>query len=225
MSFTLNKVVPWGRSFDEYVLMFSLFENDLAKSILGCGDGPASFNAELTQRGGKVTSIDPIYQFSANEIQSRIKETYEEIIDQTRKNLNEFKWDKIKNIEELGRIRMEAMSKFLGDYQEDRSRYLAIELPSLPFANEEFELALCSHFLFLYSEQMSLEFHIQSLTELCRVATEVRIFPLLELGAIQSRYLDKVIENLEQSGFKIDIIKVDYEFQKGGNEMLCITRS
>lgn len=225
MSFTLNKVVPWGRSFDEYLSMFSLSETDLGNSILGCGDGPAGFNAELTQKGGNVTSIDPIYQFSANEIRSRIRETYDEIIDQTRKNIDEFRWDKIKSIEELGRIRMEAMSRFIADYQEDRSRYLALELPDLPFHKKEFKLALSSHFLFLYSEQYSLEFHIQSITELCRVATEVRIFPLLELGAIKSRHLDQVIENLNQSGFKADIKKVDYEFQKGGNEMLCIRQT
>ena len=52
MSFTLEKIVPWGRSFDEYISMFSLSANDLKKKILGCGDGPASFNAELTKIGG-----------------------------------------------------------------------------------------------------------------------------------------------------------------------------
>ncbi len=100
-----------------------------------------------------------------------------------------------------------------------------MELPDLPFEKKEFKLALCSHFLFLYSEQYSLVFHIQSITELSRVAKEVRIFPLLELGGIQSRHLDQVIENLNHSGFKADIKKVDYEFQKGGNEMLCIRQT
>lgn len=35
MSFTLEKVVPWGRSFDEYAAMFSLSNADLDKRILG----------------------------------------------------------------------------------------------------------------------------------------------------------------------------------------------
>ena len=51
--FSLEKVVPWGRSFAEYIRMFSLTEEDLEKRILGCGDGPASFNAELTKKGGQ----------------------------------------------------------------------------------------------------------------------------------------------------------------------------
>ena len=45
--FTLDKVVPWGRSFDEYQRMFALTENDLGLKIVGCGDGPANFNAEV----------------------------------------------------------------------------------------------------------------------------------------------------------------------------------
>jgi hypothetical protein len=75
VTFTLTDVVPWGRSFDEYVAMFHLADADLARSILGCGDGPASFNAELTRRGGRVVSADPIYRFSADQIRSRIDAT------------------------------------------------------------------------------------------------------------------------------------------------------
>ena len=61
--FTLSSVVPWGRSFDEYVRMFALAESDLESRILGCGDGPASFNVEATRRGATVVSCDPLYQF------------------------------------------------------------------------------------------------------------------------------------------------------------------
>ena len=62
MGFSLDKVVPWGRSFEEYVKMFNLSDDDLKRRILGCGDGPASFNASLTERGGNVVYIDPIYK-------------------------------------------------------------------------------------------------------------------------------------------------------------------
>jgi hypothetical protein len=46
MAFTLDQVVPWGRSFDEYRRMFALSDDDLGLRILGCADGPASFNGE-----------------------------------------------------------------------------------------------------------------------------------------------------------------------------------
>jgi hypothetical protein len=53
MSSTLNDVVPWGKSFDEYVAMFVLSDADLQRQILGCGDGPASFNTLLSKQGEK----------------------------------------------------------------------------------------------------------------------------------------------------------------------------
>ena len=63
MSFTLESVVPWGRSFDEYIAMFSLSDSELQGRILGCGDGPAAFNALLSRRGGRVLSVDPLTAF------------------------------------------------------------------------------------------------------------------------------------------------------------------
>ena len=71
-----SEVIPWGRSFDEYRLMFGLSESDLAGRILGCGDGPASFNSEATAEGFSVTSCDPIYAFSAEEISRRRKRRF-----------------------------------------------------------------------------------------------------------------------------------------------------
>ena len=99
------------------------------------------------------------------------------------------------------------------------------DLPSLPFDDKEFTLAICSHFLFLYSEQLSEEFHIQSIQELCRVSNEVRIFPLLELGAIKSRHLEPVIVRIQEQGYNSEITPAPYEFQKGGNEMLTVNLS
>ena len=107
--FTLDEIVPWGRSFDEYRHMFSLTEADLGRRIIGCGDGPASFNAEATRRGGHVISCDPLYQFDSAAIQQRITAAYDEIVDQTRQNADEFVWDAISTVDELGRIRMRAM--------------------------------------------------------------------------------------------------------------------
>ena len=92
MAFTLETVVPWGRSFDEYRRMFSLADADLQKRILGCADGPASFNVELTETGGTVISADPLYRCSADEIRQRIEDTSQELIEQTRNNMEEFVW-------------------------------------------------------------------------------------------------------------------------------------
>jgi len=78
----LDEVVPWGRTLEEYQLMFDLSEADLNTKILGCGDGPASFNAEMTIKGYSVISIDPIYQFAPTEIKQQVQNTYATIIAQ-----------------------------------------------------------------------------------------------------------------------------------------------
>ena len=41
MSFHYKDIVPWGRSFDEYLDMFNLSEDDLARDIVDVGGGPA----------------------------------------------------------------------------------------------------------------------------------------------------------------------------------------
>lgn len=226
MGFTLESVVPWGRSFDEYVAMFALSETDLQKRILGCGDGPASFNASLSRQGGPgwVLSVDPLYRFSAEEIGMRISETYEEVMAQTRRNAHEFVWSTITSMDELGRIRMAAMAEFLSDYPQglEQGRYVEGELPHLPFPDAEFDLALCSHLLFLYSGQLSEEFHLAAIRELVRVAGEVRIFPLLELGSQPSRHYQAVTSSLSAMGYNVTVVSVPYEFQRGGCQMLRI---
>jgi hypothetical protein len=222
--FTLDQIVPWGRSFDEYCSMFALSSDDLALRILGCGDGPASFNAEATRRGMVVTSCDPIYHWEAVHIRERIVATYDQIIDQTRRNSDEFVWSSIRSVDELGQVRMAAMEAFLSDYGQGRAdgRYVEAELPKLPFADGAFDLALCSHLLFLYSVQLGEEFHRDSLRELCRVAREVRVFPLLALGGERSPYIGRSVTDLRESGHDVSIERVPYEFQRGGNEMVRI---
>jgi hypothetical protein len=227
VAFSLDNVVPWGRSFPEYVNMFALSEGDCQKRIIGVGDGPASFNAVLSNRGGTVVSVDPLYRFSAEDIRQRIGETFGTVMEQTRQNTAEFIWGHIHSVEELGRLRMSAMEEFLSDFSRGREegRYREAGLPRLPFATGEFDLALCSHFLFLYSELLSLEFHVESVKELCRVAPEARIFPLLELGSRPSRHLDPVTKHLKNDGLHVEIESVPYEFQKGGNRMLRVMAS
>lgn len=219
----LQNVVPWGRSLIEYQQMFSLSETDLQKRILGCGDGPSSFNAEVTELGGHVISIDPIYQFSGEQIHSRIEHVYPQIMDQVSKNRGDYAWNAISNPEELGRVRMNAMKTFLNDYKNHQasSRYINGSLPMLPFVDAEFNLALCSHYLFLYSGHVSQEQHILSVKELCRVAKEVRIYPLLSIeNNVESPHIEPVVNALEVACINVTLEPVDYEFQKGATKML-----
>ena len=224
MGFSLEKVVPWGRSYDEYLTMFDLTRRDLALRILGCGDGPAAFNSVLTKRGGNVVSVDPIYVFDAAQIRGRVAETYETVMTQMYANERDYVWGAIPSVEHLGNMRMAAMEAFLADFDAGKQerRYISGELPSLPFETGQFDIALSSHFLFLYSAHLSAEFHLEALREMLRVAHEVRVFPLLALDGTLSPHLAYVKAHLANHGFEVGIKRVAYEFQRGGNEMLVI---
>lgn len=226
----LEEIVPWGRTLAEYQSMFRLSARDLHAKILGCGDGPASFNAEMVELGHSVVSIDPIYQFSSEQIEQRVRQVYEPIISQLKQNPDRYCWTTFQDADTLGQARLKAMETFLADYLADydggkvSGRYLDRSLPNLDFADDQFDLCLCSHLLFLYSEQLSLEFHLASIHELLRVASEVRIFPLLTLNCKPSQYLELVLEDLSSHGYNVQVRSVDYEFQKGANQMLRICR-
>lgn len=223
MAFELKDTVPWGRTLEEYRNMFNLTDSELNQRIISFGDGPASFNSEMTVLYKSVLSIDPIYQFSKKELNNRINETKDIVMKQIRKNQNNFIWSSISNPEELEKIRMDTMSNFIADFENGKkeNRYKAHELPNtLNYDNKSFDLGLSSHFLILYSK-LGLEFHIKSISEMLRVCKEIRIFPLLNLNAEEPEILDKVCKHFKQN-FEINIIPVNYEFQKGGNKMLVI---
>ena len=226
MPFSIDRVVPWGRILAEYQAMFSLSELDLKGRIVGCGDGPASFNAEMTALGHAVISADPLYGLSSATIRQRGEATFDVVMEQVRQNEDDFNWTHVPSIPALGRRRMEAMHRFLADYPQGKAegRYVDASLPNLPFPDREFDLALSSHFLFLYSQVFDLAFHIKAIQEMLRIAPEARIFPLLQNGGLPSPHVQGVVSFFESQGLQVAIESVDYEFQKGGNQMLRLRR-
>ena len=226
MQYKLQSIVPWGRTLGEYQAMFLLSEEDLQQKILGCGDGPASFNLEARALGAEVTSIDPSYIFSRDELKQRIDEVADEVISQVAKNQEGFVWKNIRDIDDLYATRMGAMRQFLVDYEEGKERgyYQLQSLPKLSFSDKSFDLALSSHFLFLYSDHLDYAFHKEAILEMLRVAGEVRIFPLLTLTNERSPYVEKIVLELESLGYDAQILKTDYEFQKGADEMLRVVK-
>ncbi len=223
----LDRVVPWGRSFAEYLSMFNLTESELGRNLLGCGDGPASFNKELTTIGGNVVSVDPVYEFTAAQIRSRIESVYPRIMAEMEKSREKYVWKRLRDVKHLGEVRMRAMKAFLADYESGfrEGRYVKASLPDLPFTGRQFDLALCSHLLFLYSDQIDVKNHIAGMKELCRVAGEVRVYPLVALGGGLSPHVEPVTEALEEAGISVSLEHVEYEFQKGATKMLVARNS
>jgi hypothetical protein len=86
-------------------------------------------------------------------------------------------------------------------------------------------LALCSHLLFTYSHLLTEDDYVAAICEMCRVAREARIFPILDMfDGGRSPHLEGVIRRLSDAGFAAELVGVPYEFQRGGNEMLRVAR-
>lgn len=223
----LQQVVPFGRSLDEYTKLFNLSETDLKKRILSVADGPASFNAEATRQGASVLSIDPIYQFSAAEIQQRFDAVVDDIIEQVRNTPNDWVWSYHASPDALKASRVQSIQTFLADFEQGKAegRYRVGELPNIDVAPGQFDLVLCSHFLFLYSDHVDYDLHRDAVFALLKVSPEVRIFPLLTLMLERSPYLDPLMQELMEAGYDVSIQQTAYEFQKGGNEMLVVRSS
>lgn len=222
----LDDIVPWGRSYTEYRAMFALTDEDLRGRVIGVGDGQAGFNAEAHGRGQDVTSVDPIYAFTAEEIRGRIHKVRPQIEAGLRGNPTRYVWEHFPDIESLIAHRLDAMERFLEDYPGPglSPRYRAAGLPRLPYEDDTFDLALVSHLLFTYSDHLGAEGHIEGVQELLRVSREVRIFPLLTLAGDPSPHLGAVMAHARAAGWNADVQSVDYTFQVGGNRMLRLRR-
>jgi len=217
--------IPLGHCLDEYIRMFSLEQSDRELAILDCAGGAASFNAEMTLEGKNVISCDPDYQFTAEEIRAHLPKYHKFIKDfeATRPN---YLWNIFESPSQLAEVRWNATQKFLEDFPSglQQGRYVTAKLPALPFDKGQFDLALCSHFLFT-DPHLPEEFHLEAITQMCRVAKEVRVFPLLpSFGGEESEHLNPIVTELRNRSFHVEIPEVCYEFQIGGNEMLRVSQ-
>lgn len=225
MAFHLNTIVPWGRNLAEYRRMFALSDEDMQKNLAGFGDGPASFNSEATEQGHHVTSFDPIYQFSTEELRERINATRATVMQQMRENMDNYVWTNIKTLDELEDTRMSAMRRFLADYERGRRerRYICHALPDrLPCEDGAFDIGLSSHFLLMYT-MLGYDFHIRAMAEMLRACREIRVFPIVDLDANRTELAADVIAHFRAS-WDVEIRRTGYEFQKGENQLLIIRR-
>ncbi len=217
-------ILLWGHSLADFTEMFNLTEKDLQGKVLDFYGGPDSFNAEFTAKGGKVVSCDSIFKLSREDIEKRVETVFDEMLKIVKHNQDRFIWDKFKSPDELAEARHKNIELFLKDYEQGKAdeRYIACEYDHMPFKDGEFDLALCSHYLFANCPEQTIEFHISAITELCIVARELRIFPLLNsLGEIPD-FVGPLLQELNEMEYGVEIKAVPYEFQKKGNAMLRI---
>jgi len=220
----LDRVVLLGRTYDEYIRSFALqMEQWRGKKVLDVASGVGSFRAEASALGYDVTAADRIYDISPEELAARCATDLDHIIDSVR-DLNVYRWDNFYGTpERLRGLRERAYKTFLQDYGRHGDRYVKINLPRLPFRDGDFDLTLVSYLLFVYEDQLSYEFHKESIREIMRVTRgEARIYPTVTFEAEPSKYLAKLGEDLLE--FSVKVINTDFEFLRNSNNFLQISR-
>jgi SAM-dependent methyltransferase len=202
--------------------MFDLSE--LPDSILDCCAGGSSFTAEAAARGVDAVAVDQAYELATPDLVDTVRRSLPagaQIVDQ---HAASFVWHWYGDPGRKDDLRIEAADRFLQDVMMAPERYVAGNLPELPFEDGRFDLVLCSHLLFTWADIYDRDWHLAALKELVRVSrSEVRIFPLVQQGAGEEvPYLAELLEDLRP--VRSEIRKVPYEFQVGADQMLVLSR-
>ncbi|MBT2698659.1 SAM-dependent methyltransferase [Bacillus sp. ISL-40] len=222
----LERIIFIGRTFEEYLDLFSLSKEELeGKKILDCPAGACSFTAVSNKSGLDVTACDIAYYHSIEDLKNKGLQDIEHAMEHMQKAQGNYIWDYFKDIEGLKKHRLSALKDCAKDMRESSERYVPVTLPSLPFEDAEFDILLSAHFLFMYADRLDYQFHIKTLNEFLRVTKEeIRIFPLVDLEGKRYEHLDKLISYLVGNGCRVEEVKVPYEFQVNANSMLKIKK-
>ncbi|MFY0761987.1 SAM-dependent methyltransferase [Metabacillus dongyingensis] len=222
----LERIVFIGRTFEEYLDMFSLSAESLkGKKILDCPAGACSFTAVGSKHGLDVKAADIAYYHSEEDLYNKGLQDIEHAMELMDKAKSNYIWDYFKDINDLRKYRLNALNDCAKDIRKSSERYVPVTLPSLPFKDAEFDILLSAHFLFMYADRLDYQFHITTLNELLRVTQEeIRIFPLVDLEGKRYVHLDKLISYLADNGCLVEEVKVPYEFQANANSMLIIKK-
>lgn len=216
-------ISTWIYNLKDYRQIFDIKDSELDLKILDYPGGIASFNAEMHQLGFDVVSTDVLYQKNESEMRAFAENFYVQqtgLLNVLKERLQQSDPEYINAIVEKWQLSKDI---FLNDYATGKSelRYREIKGLNLDFEDHEFELALCSDFMF-HSESVHTASPEQHLQELCRVAEEVRIFPLLDEHGNISENLGPVMLKMQADNYGIEIREVPYTKIKGGNAMLRV---
>lgn len=223
----LERIIFIGRTYEEYLSMFSLSLQELkGRKILDCPAGACSFTAWGNQAGFDVTACDIAYNHRIEDLLYKGKKDIIHTMEGMEAAKDNYIWDFFRDIEGLRKHRLSALEDCTADMSKHHSRYVPVTLPVLPFEDEEFDFLLSAHFLFMYADRLDYQFHIETLLEMLRVTKdEIRIFPLIDLEGKRYEHLDKIIDELTGFGCSVKVEPVLYEFMINGNSMLKIRKS
>ena len=215
-----------SRAYDEYVAFFDLSADEMrGKRVLDCSAGASSFVARLSRQGIDSVAVDPAYGMPRDRLAEVAAAGLRDGNAIAANHPGRFSWRWYGSVEAREKMRSRALAEFVLDLAEHPDRYVVASLPSLPFDDAAFDLAVCSHLLFTWADQLGYDWHLAALRELLRVATEVRVFPTVLQGAGDPvPFWDQLMDQLRAGGVVLEIRRVDYEFQVAARDVLVLTR-
>jgi SAM-dependent methyltransferase len=209
----------------EYAAMFDLGDEEMTGRILDCSAGVSSFVAEAGERGWAAIAVDPAFSLGRGRLAELGRDDLDRGTAIADQYPDRFTWEWYGDPARRSTLRKAALARFLTDVACHPHRYVAAALPQLPFPDSSFDLAVCSHLLFTWADQLGREWHAAALHELARVAREVRIFPTVVQGPGEPvPFWDGLMADLARAGLRAEEREVPYEFQVGANRMLVVQR-
>jgi hypothetical protein len=222
----IGELIITPRALADYRDMFLLTDADLASGpILDCPGGSSPFGAQIRARGGRVVSVDPAYDVPRAELVERVTADLAHSAAWVAAHPDNFDWSYLGSPAAFDRYWQLAAELFFSEFEPDDERYVAARLPSLPFADREFRLALSSHLLFCYAEYLSFDEHLAGILELVRVAShEARIFPIVDTAGAPYPRFDELLAELGRRGVRTEIRPARASFVAGGEQLLVCWR-
>lgn len=224
----LDRIVFYGRTLREYQLIFNIdHEKYVGLSVLDCPAGSSSFTAEAGRFGINAMAVDPMFGEPAEDLMAIGDNDIAHVLDSVAKSPGLFDWSFYPSVESLRSYRLTSLRRFIHDYSSQGAdgRYINASLPALPFEDKSFDIVLSGHFLFTYADRLDFDFHLKSALELVRVSRgEVRIYPVVGRDGVKPAFFGDLLARLEEAGVNCELFPGKFEFQKGGGEVLRLTR-
>lgn len=203
---TITSIPRAVYNFKDYQAIFDLNGLSHERRLLTFPAGLSSVTAEAQQQGYHLLSADPYYDLDQHEMSKRVDQVIQALTES-------------ESCAELVKQWTENAHIFLSDYNKDKQNYYRwVELPTFPFKDFEFDLLLSTDFIF----HRAIKKPEKILMEFCRVASEIRLYPLLnEKDEIPSN-LGEVMMLLQKENYGVEVREVPYHGPKKKGAMLRV---
>ncbi|MFX1260085.1 MAG: hypothetical protein ACFFAN_19720, partial [Promethearchaeota archaeon] len=169
----LDKIALIGRTFSEYEIIFRFIDfKNRNFSILDVGSGVSSFCAEASKIGMNVLAIDPIYDYDSIVLEDKCSKDLDLIIKELNGVEHLYIWEIFRSKDDLKKQREKAYKAFIKHYSDNKGKlYIPEKMPKTKFKNNQFDIVISSHLLFLYDHLFDYSFHKESIEEMLRICS------------------------------------------------------